>query len=185
MLSLSYLSLLEDRFLVSLRMKQLMILIFSFCVFQAGAQTNSIEAAYKRFPTLPPIQLLLGDSTTKFSKDDISKKKPVLVMLFSPECSHCQHTAEEMLKKKDEIKDIQIVMATMLGLTEMNEFVEKYKLNTLKNVVVGKDIYYLLPPFYDIKNLPFMAFYTKKGNLISVFEGAMPLDKVLQIFKEN
>ncbi len=162
-----------------------MIFIFCLWVYEVGAQTNSTEPPYKRFPTLPPVQLLLGDSSTKFTKEDISKKKPVLVMLFSPECSHCQQTAEEMLKKKNELKDIQIVMATMFGLSEMNLFVEKYKLNTLKNVVIGKDVYYLLPPFYDIKNLPFMALYNKKGNLISVFEGSMPLDKVLNVFKEN
>ena len=106
-------------------------------------------------------------------------------MLFSPECSHCQHTAEEMQQYKEELKDIHIVMATLHTISEMNEFVKKYKLDELKNVTIGKDIFYLLPPFYDIKNLPYLAMYNKKGNLIMGFEGSMPLAKVLETFKAN
>jgi hypothetical protein len=67
----------------------------------------------------------------------------------------------------------------------MNEFVQKHQLNDWKNIVVGKDIYYILPGFYEIKNLPFMAMYDKKGNLISVFEGSLPMRKVLQILQSN
>ena len=106
-------------------------------------------------------------------------------MLFSPECSHCQHTAEELVQNKEKHKDIQIVMATMYGLTQMNAFAKQYKLNELQNVVIGKDMYYLLPPFYGVHNLPYLAFYNKKGALISTFEGAMPLDKIVQVFKTS
>ncbi len=76
-------------------------------------------------------------------------------------------------------------MATMFGIPEMNAFAKKYQLTGLNNVVIGKDIYYLLPPFYDVKNLPFMAFYNKKGDLISVFEGGMAIEKVIELFKNN
>lgn len=166
-------------------MKQFLISILILCVFESGAQSSSVELPYQRFPTLPPIQLLLSDSTTKFTKNDIPKKKPVLVMLFSPDCNHCQHTAEELLQYKNELKDIQVIMATMFGISEMNAFAKKYQLNGLNNVVIGKDIYYLLPPFYDVKNLPFMAFYNKKGDLISVYEGGMAIEKVIELFKNN
>ena len=69
--------------------------------FNMQAQVaDTALAPYKRYPTLPPLQILLGDSTTKYTKEDLPRKKPVLFMLFSPDCSHCQHTAEEMLAKK-------------------------------------------------------------------------------------
>ena len=106
-------------------------------------------------------------------------------MLFSPECSHCQHTAEEMLQYQEDLKGVHIVMATMHSISEMNEFVKKYRLDELKNVVAGKDMYYLLAPFYGIKNLPYLAMYNKKGALIMGFEGSMPLQKVLETFKAN
>ncbi len=150
----------------------------------AVAQVDSTTPPYKKFPTLPPIQLLLGDSTTKFTKENLPQKKPVLIMLFSPECSHCQHEAEELTAYKEEMKNIQVVMITFHPLWQMNEFVEKYKLKELNNVVVGKDLYLVLPSFYSIHNLPFHALYDKKGNLISVFEGSMEISKMLQTFRE-
>ena len=105
-------------------------------------------------------------------------------MLFSPECSHCQHTAEELVQHKNELKDVQVVMATLHPLWQMNAFVEKYKLRGLPGVVVGKDVAYLLPSFYGIKNLPYMAFYDKKGALISTFEGGMPVKKAIALLKQ-
>ncbi len=106
-------------------------------------------------------------------------------MLFSPDCSHCQQTAEEMIKYKDDIKDFQIVMTSLHPLWQMNAFIEKYRLKELENVVIGKDIYYILPSFYNVKSLPFLAFYNKKGKLISAFEGSMPLQRIIEVFKQN
>jgi thioredoxin-related protein len=166
-------------------MKFLCSLILVVLSFTAFSQAADPEPAYKRFPTLPPLQLLLGDSATKYTKESIPKKKPVFIMLFSPDCSHCQHTAEEMIAHKEELKDLHIIMSTMHTVTQMNEFVQKYELNQLPNLTVGKDIYYILSGFYNIKHLPYMAFYNKKGALISTFEGGLPISKVLEIFKEN
>ena len=154
----------------------------SFCA--VAQQADTTLPPYKRFPTLPPIQLLLSDSTTVFTKADFAKKKPVLLILFSPECSHCQHEAEEFVKHKDDFKDVQIVMATLHPLADMKAFIEKYQLHQLPDIVVGKDLYYLMPSFYNIHNLPYMAFYNAKGNLISGFEGTLPIEKVVAILKE-
>ena len=165
-------------------MKYLISFCFLISCLTLAAQ-NTSEPPYKRFPTLPPIQLLLGDSVTKYTKQNIPEKKQVLVMLFSPDCNHCQQTAEEMYKNKAALKDIHIVMATVLSLYEMNAFMKKYKLNQMTNVVAGKDVYFLLPPFYAIKNFPYMAMYNKKGNLIMGFEGSMGIDKVIKVFKDN
>ena len=149
------------------------------------SQVDSTTPPYKRFPTLPPLKLLLSDSTTFYSKDQIPTNKPVLFMLFSPECSHCQHETEELVAHKDDLKDIQIVMVTLHPLWMMNDFITNYKLKELPNVVVGKDIYYTFPSFYNIHNLPFLAMYNKDGKLITVFEGALGMDKVAEIFKKN
>lgn len=152
------------------------------CSF-AGAQTAPTQAPYLRFPTLPPLQLLLADSTTKYTRNDIPKKKPVLIMLFSPECSHCQHTAQEMVAQKEKLKDLHIIMATLQPLWQMNAFKEQYKLDQIPGLVMGKDFSYILPSFYGIHNLPYLAFYNKKGSLITGFEGSMPLERILSTFK--
>ena len=166
-------------------MKFILIISLLITGIAARAQGDFSIPPYKRFPTLPPIQLLLGDSVTRYTKENIPEKTPVLVMLFSPECSHCQHTAEEMYQNKEALKNIQIVMATVLPLYQMNAFMTKYKLDQMTNVVAGKDIYFLLPPFYDIKNFPYEAMYDKKGNLIMGFEGSMPIEKLISVFNSK
>lgn len=161
----------------------LLLIAFSFG-FSARAQVDSTTLPYKKYPGLPPLQLLLTDSTTKYTKEKIPAKKPVWIILFSPECSHCQQTAEELVKYKDEIKGLHIVMASMYSIKQIKDFEQTYGLAQLPNVVTGKDIYFLIPPFYNVKSLPFMAFYNKKGELISVFEGSMSVSKVIELFKE-
>jgi thioredoxin-related protein len=163
-------------------MKNIILFCLVLLSFRSFAQTDSSLPPFKRFPNLPPLQLLLADSTTKYTKNDIPKNKPVLLMLFSPDCSHCQHTAEEMVQRKEELKNISIVMVTLHTIKEMNVFVKKYGLKQLPNVTVGKDIYYIMPSFYAVKNFPYLAFYNKKGKLIKGFEGSMPVSKIIETF---
>ncbi|HEU0111146.1 MAG TPA: redoxin domain-containing protein [Flavisolibacter sp.] len=165
-------------------MKQLFICFLLISISQiASSQVDSTTPPYKKFPTVPPLQLLLADSTTTFTKDKLSSKKPVLIMLFSPDCSYCQHEAEEFLTRKEELKKIQVVMITFHPLWQMNEFVKKYRLNELSNIVVGKDIYLTMPSFYNIHNLPFHALYDKKGKLITVQEGSLEFAKMMDAFE--
>lgn len=147
------------------------------------AQADTIQPAYKRYPTLPGLQLLLPDSVTKYTKEAIPKKKQVLLMLFSPDCEHCQHEAEQIAANKEAFKDKHILMVSTFPIFRIKEFAEKYGVAKMENVVVAKDPYYLLVSFYAIRNFPFMALYNKKGDLIETHEGSIGIDKILQAFK--
>jgi hypothetical protein len=161
-------------------------LVFSLLVFvQIGfAQGDSTKAPYLRFPNFPPVKLLMPDSASFFTKDNLSKKSAVMLMLFNPQCEHCQHETEEIIKTIDQFKGIQIVMATSMLFDSMMTFREKYKLAAYKNITVAQDTHYFLPSYYMIRNLPFLAFYNKKKELISVFEGSMPIAKALEELKK-
>ncbi|HET7896711.1 MAG TPA: redoxin domain-containing protein [Flavisolibacter sp.] len=165
-------------------MKMILSTLLLCITISVTAQQSPTEPAYKRYPTVPALQLLLGDSTTKYTKDDLPKKTPVLLMIFSPECDHCQHEAEQIVANKEALQNIHIVMATTYPIYQMKAFAETYGLASMKNVVMGRDPYYLLPSFYEMHNFPYLALYDKKGNLIRTFEGSVGIDKVLQTFKE-
>jgi thiol-disulfide isomerase/thioredoxin len=146
-------------------------------------QDSILLAPYKRFPTVPPFKLLKIDSTSYFTKSDLKKNKPVLIILFNPDCDHCKHEIEEIIKDMDELKDIQIVMTTMMPFDLMKSFYEKYGLDKFDNVTVGRDFQYLLPTFYQIRFMPYLAMYDKKGNLLTTFEGTMKIDDLVNVFK--
>lgn len=166
-------------------MKKLISIVTSFLfVAVVHAQNDSIQAPYKKFPTYPPVKLLLPDSISYFSKTDLSKKKPVMLMLFSPTCEHCQHETAELVEKIDKFKNIQIVMVTSMPFDSMMAFREKYQLAKYENIVVGQDTHYFLFSFFLNHHLPFLAFYNRKKELISVFEGGLPMEKVLKEFEK-
>jgi len=73
-------------------------------------------------------------------------------------------------------------MATMLPLDIMKAFIVKYNLSQYKNIIVGRDIHYLLPGFYMIGNLPYLAMYDKQGKLLSTFEGTMKMEDLIKVF---
>ena len=162
-------------------MKKILLIICLFTVVVNGhSQNDSLQPPYKRFPSFPPAKLLLPDSVTYFTKKDLDKKKPSMLMMFNPKCEHCQHETEELIKHIDQFKNIQIVMTTSMLFDSMMAFREKYKLAQYKNIVVAQDANYFLFSFYLNHSLPFLAFYNQKMELISVFEGGLPMDKVLK-----
>jgi thioredoxin-related protein len=162
--------------------KYFLVIILTYASVAAFCQTDSTQPPYKRFPVLPPLKLYLIDSSSFFTKNDFKKKTDVLIMLFNPECDHCQHETEEIINHIDQFKNVQIVMATMMPFDAMKSFYQKYELSKYKNIVVGQDQNFFLIPFYSVSNLPFLAFYDKEGNLISVFEGSLPIEKILAEF---
>lgn len=145
---------------------------------------DASQPPYKRFSTVPPFKLLLTDSTTYFTKDNLDRKKSVMFMLFSPDCEHCQHETEEIVKNIKAFEKTQLILSTTRDFANMREFYERYGLDRFENIIVGKDEAYMLPVFFDIRNLPFLAFYNKKKELVSVFQGAMPIKNVIEELKK-
>ena len=170
---------------IALHSSRILAVLFLAVISINGiSQVDSTSPPYKKFPTYPPVKLLLADSTTTFSKENLSKKKPTMLMLFSPDCDHCKHETEELIKRIDDFKDVQIVMATPMPFEKMKEYYEHFDLSKYPNIKMGQDNKWMLPTFYNIKFFPFLAFYNKKQELISVFEGGLSMDKILEELKK-
>jgi thioredoxin-related protein len=165
------------------------VILFVLCLLcePVAAQTPepapADTALYLRFPTVPPFTLYKLPDSSKFAKTDLKKKKKTLLIIFSPDCDHCQQETKNLTAAMDKFKKIQIVMASWLPYNEILKFYGDYNIAAYPNITMGWDKSFFLPPFYKLHNLPFMALYDKKGNLINVFEGTVSLDKVLEAFK--
>jgi thioredoxin-related protein len=160
--------------------KRFLLSVLVLLVLFAEAQVDT-SVPYKRFPTVPPFSLLQADSSM-LTKDKL-KKAPVLIMFFSPTCEHCQHQVKDMMKRIDEFKNIQWILATYQQFDEMVGFIKEYKLNKHSNIKVGRDSKYILPPFYQMQNLPYLALYDKKGDLITTYQGNVAVDTLLKSFQ--
>lgn len=160
-----------------------LITLFVFVQLSMTGFAQQPDPPYKRFPTVPPLKLLLPDSSTIFTDKHLKKNTPLFFMLFSPDCEHCQKETEELIDKIDSFRNIEIVMATFKPVHEMKVFYDNYQLNRFPNITVGHDIQNILATYYRISYTPFLAFYDKKGNLIEGIQGALPLTKVLEYYK--
>lgn len=157
-------------------------LTFSLASF---AQLDTMRPAYQRYPTVPSLQLILEDSVTKYTKANLPKNKALLLMVFSPDCEHCKEEATQIAARQKEFKNIHIVMATPYPIYRMKEFANNTGVAGVKNIVVAKDHYYLLPPFFDMRNYPFMALYDDKGDLIKTIQGSTSIENILSNFKKE
>jgi thioredoxin-related protein len=160
------------------------ILLLCFIVATTGSQCfgqkdSMMDPPYLRFPTVPPFKLMRTDSVSFYTKADLPKKKAVLLILFNPACDHCQREAEELVAHINDFKDVQIVMSTNMFFEDMKDFEKKYNLAD-HNIWVGRDVEYILPAFYRIHNIPYLAMYNKNGDLITTFEGSMKIEDILK-----
>lgn len=162
-------------------MKQWVLLLCTTLLTSMALAQTPNEPPYKRFPSVPPLQLLMKDSSI-FTKDKV-KKQPLIIMYFSPGCDHCQHQMEDLIKDMSKFKGTQIILATYQPFEEIDEFYKKYQLSKYPNITIGRDSKYLLPPFYNIRSLPYLALYNKKGDLLTTYEGNVKVAKLVQAFK--
>ena len=88
----------------------------------------------------------------------------MLLMFFSPECEHCKHQMRDILANFNKFKDIEIVMATFQPFDEMKAFYTYFRIGDHANILMGRDEKYMLPPFYRMQSLPFLASTIKKAS---------------------
>lgn len=165
-------------------MKQLICAFFlSISILSATAQNDSLPP-YKRYPTVPPIQLQQLDSTT-LTKEMLKKHQPVILMFFSPLCDHCKHQTQDMLARMDDLKKYQIILASYQPADEIEAFYKEFKLEKYSNIRIGRDTKFLLIPFFRMNSLPYLALYDKNGSLVTTFEGNVKVDKLLESFGDK
>ncbi|MEO9033701.1 MAG: redoxin domain-containing protein [Ginsengibacter sp.] len=162
-------------------MKKLFLFpLLLFCCVFAFAQADSTAPIYLRFPTIPQFTVYKAPDSTSFSKNDLEKKKPVVFMIFSPDCEHCQHETEALLANMEKFKGAQIVMITYLPYNEMIQFYKNYKIADYPQITMARDTKFFFPVFFKIRNLPSIFVYDKKGDFKKSFEGSVKIDAIAE-----
>lgn len=137
---------------------------------------------YLRFPTIPPFKLIKVPDSTYFTKDNLKKKKPTIVMVFSPDCEHCQEMTKQITANIKLFKKAQIVMATPVGFSYVKKFYEGYKISNYSTITMGRDPTYFLGTFYKVRSFPTIFIYNKKGQLVNWFTGEVELKKIVDSY---
>ncbi|MEO8710679.1 MAG: protein disulfide isomerase family protein [Parafilimonas sp.] len=165
-------------------------LLFLFIII---LNINAVHA--QDYDTIPPYQkdslhipsfTVLNTDSIYISDKIIPKDKPVVIVYFSPECGHCQITADEFSKRMIDMKDIYFVWVSYYyPLSEVKEFAKKFNLQQFNNILIGKLSDYSLPSYYRIKFTPFMAVYNKEHHLIKTYQQGTEADTLISLLKEQ
>jgi thioredoxin-related protein len=136
---------------------------------------------------IPHFKILKADSTY-FNYTDLQKDKPVMIIYFSPDCSHCQHMMYEMKPKMKKFGDTQIVMVTFTEFTMLKmlkSFNRDFDLQKYPNIIVGTEGHsYVVQKYYQVRTTPYIAVYDRKGNLVKAFEKPPTIDTLIATVKK-
>lgn len=144
------------------------------------AQADS-SLIYLRFPTVPPFSITKVSDSTRFTKDDLSKKKATIIFIFSPDCEHCQHETKEFIAHIKLFKKAQIIMTSPLEHSYLKRFYDEYKIADYPNIIMGRDPTYFFGTFFHVRSFPAIFVYDKKGNFVNSFDGSVPIEKIAEI----
>ena len=158
----------------------MLIPIFIFIYTIAFSQEDSTAAVYLRFPTIPSFTVYKAPDSTAFTRNNLKEKKETVFMIFSPDCEHCQHETEALLKDIDKLKNTQIIMITYLPYEEMITFYKNYKIANYPQITMARDSKFFFPVFFKVRNLPSIFVYDKKGNFKKNFEGNVKIDSIAE-----
>jgi thioredoxin-related protein len=136
---------------------------------------------------IPAFRILRQDSTY-FTSLDLKKNKAVMIIYFSPDCSHCQHLMYEMKPKMKQFGDTQIVMVTFTDVSMLKmvkNFYRDFGLAKYPNLTVGTEGHtYAVQRYYQVKTTPFIAVYDHKGKLVKAFEKSPTMDELIATVKK-
>ncbi|MEO8820785.1 MAG: redoxin domain-containing protein [Ginsengibacter sp.] len=167
--------------------KTLFILSCLFISYSGFSQVNAKSTNtpdYIKNPTIPAFTLYKAPDSTVFTHDDLKNRKPTLLMIFSPECGHCQNETRDLTKHIDQFKNVQILMVTWLPYSEMLSFYHNYKIAEYPQITMGWDKKDFFLPYYHVGMYPDIVVYNKQGKYVKSFSGDIQIDDLVKALKE-
>jgi len=163
-------------------MKPLLVIAACFCISASAFSQKNVSTDkrpdYVKNETFPDFTVYTAPDSTRFTNEDLKKKKPTLLMIFSPECSHCQNVTRELTKNMDHFKNTQILMVTWLPYSEMMSFYHNYKIGQYPQITMGWDKKDFFLPYYQVQMYPKLVVYDKHGKYVDSFNGEINLEDV-------
>ncbi|MEO6524758.1 MAG: hypothetical protein ABIN91_23940 [Mucilaginibacter sp.] len=165
----------------------------TLCIILLLFGINNIKAQKTDVPAGIPHYRLLSQDSTYITQDNLKKGKPTMIIYFSPDCTHCQKLtyefqdefAKEAKVHANTLKHVQIVMATWAQLKAIQVFYRDFGLVKYPNITVGTEGNAMtLGHVYNVSTTPYIAIYSKTGQLVKVFDKVPKLEDIIATLKK-
>jgi peroxiredoxin len=145
------------------------------CCSNASSQKEPLSEQTKT--DLPNLKIQLNDGSAVSVKDLPGK---VALILFFPDCDHCQREAAQIQKNITGFKDYTLYFISSANFEEINHFATTYQLQNYKNVVFARAESQNVIDMFGPIETPTLYLYDKNGKLIESFSGEVAIEVVLK-----
>jgi thioredoxin-related protein len=164
------------------------ILFLSLIIAVGCTQAQTTQSPAKpNIDNIPSFKILSQDSVY-LTNANLKKNKGVVIIYFSPDCSHCQHMMYELKPDMKKFSNVNVVMVTFIQtsmLKMLRDFRKDYKLDDYPNFITGTEFpNYILQRYYQVATTPYIAVYDKKGKLVKAYSKAPKADELLAQVKK-
>lgn len=120
-----------------------------------------------------------------FTATQLPFNKPILLVYFVPGCEHCETITRNLLKEKSLLAKFSVAMITYKSVGEVAAFISQFGLKKNRNFFVGTEgNSFFVKEYFNLQQLPFMALYTKNGNLVKKYTSEKEWDDLLKQIKK-
>ncbi len=125
---------------------------------------------------LPEIQLVKTDGSKVLASNITGK---AVIVLFQPDCDHCQREAKEIKAHQDAFKDYSVYFVSPAPLGEIEQFAADYGFKGQANFHFAyTDLMNILNSFGGVET-PSLYIYGNDQHLVKAFNGETPIGKIL------
>jgi thiol-disulfide isomerase/thioredoxin len=164
-------------------MKKLLLSILVLSSSIIAAAQYDTTAPYLKTKLLPKFNLVALDSTG-FDQSVLAGNRSTIIMLFNPECGHCQDQMKLLLDMPEVAAKANIILASTEKLEKIKTFFDKFELGKYSWIHIGKDTKYFFGGFFQPKTIPVLAFYNKKQQLVYFNQGNVKKKDILEALQK-
>lgn len=165
------------------------LLLFSFLTiaFASKAQTDVIDTipAYQKTNTLPDVDVVKTDGSW-YNIYKNNKNNPTAIIVFNPDCHHCELEAEDIAQNIDAVKHINFLWITTSGDKNATlAFSQKFGFYKHSNFLFLYDPNFKIPVFYEVRTTPFIAVYDNAGKMKQIFRQGAKTENILAALEQK
>ena len=133
-------------------------------------------AWYNAPPNLPNMPLTTTEGANLNAQ---ALEGKVILVLFQPDCDHCQRGAEAIHEHLNDFDEYTLYFITTAPLADIQQFAKDYQLSEAENVVFAATE--LQPILDNFGSIPTPSMYIYSGKkLLKALEGETPIEEIVE-----
>jgi peroxiredoxin len=161
-------------------MKNYILILLSIVFLPACSQKKEKEAEVltaKETNDRPALPIKMTDGNTADFRE--LKGKAVLV-LFQPDCDHCQQEAQHIRENLKAFNDYNLYFVSSSPMEEIEKFSREYQLAGYENIAFGWTTTENIINTFGPIQAPSVYIYSKEGKLVQEFNGQVDISVILK-----